>query len=107
MCRKSLQIPQTLELSGFIFHLILFIKKEKTKFVSYFVQMIFYHQPMGKVRAIYRRRLLIFFSFIILTGEPEVDYPIFATAPDSSFTCDGKDDGMYADVEARCQVKTN
>jgi len=39
-----------------------------------------------------------------IPGEPETDYPIFAVAPDSSFVCDGKDDGMYADVEARCQV---
>lgn len=39
-----------------------------------------------------------------IPGEPEVDYPIFAQAPESAFTCEGKDDGMYADVEARCQV---
>jgi len=39
-----------------------------------------------------------------IPGEPEVDYPIFAVAPESSFTCDEKLDGMYADVEARCQV---
>ena len=45
---------------------------------------------------------LIFSSFF--SGEPEVDYPIFAVAPESSFSCDDKDDGMYADVEARCQV---
>lgn len=39
-----------------------------------------------------------------IPGEPEVDYPIFAQAPETSFSCEGKDDGMYADVEARCQV---
>ena len=33
-----------------------------------------------------------------------MDYPIFAQAPETSFTCDGKADGMYADIEARCQV---
>ena len=42
--------------------------------------------------------------FLSISGEPEVDYPIFAEAPETSFTCDDKSDGMYADVEARCQV---
>jgi hypothetical protein len=37
-------------------------------------------------------------------GEPETDYPIFNIPPETAFTCDGKATGMYADVEARCQV---
>jgi len=36
-------------------------------------------------------------------GEPDVDYPILNTAPETSFSCADKADGMYADVEARCQ----
>lgn len=39
-----------------------------------------------------------------IPGEPETDYPILSEAPETSFSCDGQDDGMYADVEARCQV---
>ncbi len=41
---------------------------------------------------------------LLISGEPEVDYPIFASAPDTGFTCDDKSDGMYADIDARCQV---
>jgi hypothetical protein len=41
-------------------------------------------------------------SFIL--GEPDVDYPIFATPPDTGFECGDKADGMYSDVDARCQV---
>ena len=32
-----------------------------------------------------------------------MDYPILNTAPETSFSCADKADGMYADVEARCQ----
>ena len=31
------------------------------------------------------------------------DYPIFAFPPDTSFVCDGKIEGYYADPEADCQ----
>ncbi|TRY62198.1 hypothetical protein TCAL_02114, partial [Tigriopus californicus] len=37
-------------------------------------------------------------------GEPEVDYPIFNVAPETSFECADRPVGIYADVEARCQV---
>jgi len=36
-------------------------------------------------------------------GEPGVDYPIYQEAPESSFVCEGRADGMYADIEAECQ----
>ncbi|XP_037091259.1 uncharacterized protein LOC119111553, partial [Pollicipes pollicipes] len=36
-------------------------------------------------------------------GEPGVDYPIYATIPPTSFSCDGRVPGYYADVEAGCQ----
>ncbi|XP_070509537.1 spidroin-2-like isoform X2 [Chironomus tepperi] len=39
-----------------------------------------------------------------LPGEPGRDYPIFATAPETGFSCDDKHYGYYADIEARCQV---
>merc|ERR1711910_311596 len=38
-----------------------------------------------------------------IPGEPGEDYPIFAFAPDTSFLCDGKIEGYYADPEADCQ----
>ena len=41
---------------------------------------------------------------LYVLGEPDVDYPIFATPPDTGFVCGDKADGMYADVDARCQV---
>jgi len=39
-----------------------------------------------------------------IPGEPEVDYPIYNTAPETSFTCSDKGDGMFADIEAQCQA---
>ncbi|XP_045024759.1 mucin-2 [Daphnia magna] len=39
-----------------------------------------------------------------IAGEPELDYPIFFKIPETAFTCEGKLNGYYADVEARCQV---
>ena len=42
-----------------------------------------------------------------MLGEPDVDYPIFNTPPDTGFECGDKADGMYADVDARCQVCWN
>ena len=42
--------------------------------------------------------------FEFLVGEPDLDYPIFNTPPDTGFECGDKADGMYADVDARCQV---
>ncbi|KAG5678262.1 hypothetical protein PVAND_007954 [Polypedilum vanderplanki] len=39
-----------------------------------------------------------------LPGEPERDYPIFATVPDTEFSCEDKNYGYYADIEARCQA---
>merc|ERR1712106_454758 len=38
-------------------------------------------------------------------GVPGEDYPIFAEAPETAFSCDGQiDGGYYADEEAQCQV---
>ena len=34
----------------------------------------------------------------LIKGEPDVDYPILATVPDTSFDCDGRN-GIFADVE--------
>jgi len=39
-----------------------------------------------------------------IPGEPESDYPIFDRIPKTSFTCQGRLDGYYADVETRCQA---
>uniref|UniRef100_A0AAG5D3T4 Chitin-binding type-2 domain-containing protein n=2 Tax=Anopheles atroparvus TaxID=41427 RepID=A0AAG5D3T4_ANOAO len=39
-----------------------------------------------------------------LPGEPDVDYPIFGSVPETTFSCDKRHHGYYADVEARCQV---
>ena len=37
-------------------------------------------------------------------GEPGADYPIFAEAPETSFSCEGRvEGGYYADTEADCQ----
>ncbi|GAB6029712.1 hypothetical protein CHUAL_005434 [Chamberlinius hualienensis] len=35
------------------------------------------------------------------------DYPIFASVPPTSFSCNGRAIGLYGDVEARCQVWHN
>ena len=38
-------------------------------------------------------------------GTPGADYPIYASIPDTSFSCDGQlEGGYYADSEAECQV---
>ena len=36
-------------------------------------------------------------------GVPGEDYPIFTKVPETSFSCDGKVVGYYADPEAGCQ----
>ena len=41
---------------------------------------------------------------ILSPGEPEADYPIFNTVPETSFSCADHGDGIYADPEARCQA---
>ena len=38
-----------------------------------------------------------------IPGTPGEDYPIFAFPPDTSFICDDKIEGYYADPEADCQ----
>merc|ERR1719507_493325 len=38
------------------------------------------------------------------SGEPGVDYPILSVAPETSFECTNRPDGMYADTEADCQA---
>ena len=38
-----------------------------------------------------------------LSGEPGVDYPIFNSPPDTSFTCADKE-GLYSDPESECQA---
>ncbi|KAL5285917.1 hypothetical protein ACFFRR_007536 [Megaselia abdita] len=40
----------------------------------------------------------------VIPGEPEVDYPIYSVAPRTSFSCIGRHEGYYADMETRCQV---
>lgn len=37
-----------------------------------------------------------------IPGEPDQDYPIFSNIPDTDFSCTGRIEGYYADVEARC-----
>jgi len=37
-------------------------------------------------------------------GEPGLDYPIYASPPSTSFSCAGRQPGLYADVEAGCQA---
>jgi len=39
-----------------------------------------------------------------IPGLPEVDYPILERIPETSFTCEGRLAGYYADIETRCQV---
>ncbi|XP_037903441.1 uncharacterized protein LOC119646882 isoform X2 [Hermetia illucens] len=39
-----------------------------------------------------------------IPGEPGVDYPIYSSPPDTSFSCLNRHEGYYADVETRCQV---
>ncbi|XP_030384849.1 uncharacterized protein YMR317W [Scaptodrosophila lebanonensis] len=39
-----------------------------------------------------------------IPGEPGVDYPILSTVPKTSFVCQGRHEGYYADVESRCQA---
>ena len=39
-----------------------------------------------------------------IPGAPGEDYPIFAFPPETSFVCDGKIQGYYADPEADCQA---
>ena len=38
-----------------------------------------------------------------MSGEPGVDYPIFNSPPDTSFTCADKE-GLYSDPESECQA---
>merc|ERR1712018_315524 len=38
-----------------------------------------------------------------IPGTPGEDYPIFAFPPETSFVCDGKIEGYYADPDADCQ----
>merc|ERR1719418_218930 len=40
----------------------------------------------------------------VIPGVPGEDYPIYATPPDTSFSCDGYIRGYYADPEAECQT---
>ncbi|XP_042884525.1 serine/arginine repetitive matrix protein 1-like [Penaeus japonicus] len=37
-------------------------------------------------------------------GTPHKDFPMYATIPDTTFSCNGRLTGYYADPEARCQV---
>ena len=39
-----------------------------------------------------------------IPGVPGQDYPIFVNPPDTSFLCDGKIEGYYADPESDCQA---
>ncbi|XP_068144470.1 formin-J [Drosophila tropicalis] len=39
-----------------------------------------------------------------IPGEPGVDYPILSALPKTSFVCQGRHEGYYADVESRCQA---
>jgi hypothetical protein len=38
------------------------------------------------------------------SGSPGINFPIFASIPETSFSCAGRADGYYADQEARCQA---
>jgi hypothetical protein len=42
-----------------------------------------------------------------IRGTADVDYPVFASVPQTNFDCKAQEfpAGIYADVEARCQVK--
>ena len=50
-----------------------------------------------------RRQELQLCEILIFSGEPGVDYPIFASPPDTGFSCEGKE-GLYADTSAQCQA---
>lgn len=40
-----------------------------------------------------------------IRGRPQLDYPIYASIPETSFHCDSQRYwGMYADVDTRCQI---
>jgi len=39
-----------------------------------------------------------------IPGVPGEDYPIFVNPPETSFQCDGKIEGYYADPESDCQA---
>ncbi|KAF7268817.1 hypothetical protein GWI33_018164 [Rhynchophorus ferrugineus] len=40
-----------------------------------------------------------------IPGQPDIDYPILASIPETSFRCEQQEfPGYYADVETRCQV---
>ncbi|XP_055300050.1 uncharacterized protein LOC129567310 isoform X2 [Sitodiplosis mosellana] len=39
-----------------------------------------------------------------IPGEPDVDYPIYRTPPETEFSCRSRFTGYYADVDTRCQV---
>ncbi|XP_050303350.1 spidroin-2-like isoform X2 [Anthonomus grandis grandis] len=44
-------------------------------------------------------------DYSAIPGEPDVDYPILSSVPETSFSCDQQQyPGYYADVETRCQV---
>ncbi|XP_030752629.1 trithorax group protein osa-like [Sitophilus oryzae] len=44
-------------------------------------------------------------DYSAISGQPDVDYPILASAPETSFRCDQQQyPGYYADLETRCQV---
>ena len=45
-----------------------------------------------------------YYRYHLSPGEPEADYPIFNTVPETSFSCADHGDGIYADPEARCQA---
>ena len=38
------------------------------------------------------------------SGLPGVNFPIFASIPETSFSCAGRADGYYADQDAQCQA---
>lgn len=39
-----------------------------------------------------------------IPGQPVKDYPIFDFIPKTTFTCQGREAGYFADQEANCQV---
>lgn len=39
-----------------------------------------------------------------IPGDPDRDYPILSEIPVTGFSCEGKREGYYADIAARCQV---
>ncbi|XP_060526598.1 pro-resilin-like [Cylas formicarius] len=44
-------------------------------------------------------------DYSAIPGQPDIDYPILAYVPETSFRCDQQQyPGYYADVETRCQV---